>query len=229
MITSAEFSQGRTKLNSDCVSPNSDKNSNDIGPSTERPLGSDRDADEDDGKELVPFDSSRYPDGTNGLMYMKPPTSPPRNRTHDQKYQKKKGSYSRKTKPNKLKLISLLPDFRLNLVHHLVKYDREQSHADKSSAGSDHTSINKHHTVYHLNSTIATKRPDDKIKKKRGGVVHSASADSPAKSTSKSKLQRQRRVSPTLPIQQAYSVQVKKRKRNKLFALLDKIPEAKAI
>ena len=109
-------------------------------------------------------------------MYMRPPSSPPRNRTHDQKHQKKKGSYSCRTKPNKLKSISPLPDFRLNLVHHLVKYEREHSRADKSSAGSDHTSINKHHTVCHLNPTIATRRPDAKIKKKRGGVEHSVSA-----------------------------------------------------
>ena len=158
------------------MSPNSDKNSNNIGPSTERPPDSDRDADEDDGGELIPFDSSRYSDGANGLMYMQLPSSFPRNRTHDRKHQKKKCSHSRRTKPNKLKLISPLPDFKLNSVHHLVKYDRKQSRADKSSTGSDHISINKHHTVYHLNPTIVTRRPDAKITKKRGGVVYSASA-----------------------------------------------------
>ena len=68
----------------------SDKNSKDTGPSNERPPGSDRDAVEDDYKELVPFDSSRYPDGENGLMYMRPPSSPPRSRTYDCKHQKKK-------------------------------------------------------------------------------------------------------------------------------------------
>ena len=69
-----------------------------------------------------------------------------------------------------------------------MKYDRNQSCADKLSAGSNHSSIHKHHTVCHLNSTIATKRSDAKIKKKRGGVVNSisASAVSRAKSTSKS-------------------------------------------
>ena len=74
----------------------------------------------------------------------------------------------------------------------------------------------------------ATRRPDAIIKKKRGGVVDSAFV-SLAKSTSKSKLQRKCSVVLTLPIQQAYSVQVKKSKRKELFALLDKIPEAKAI
>ena len=103
-----------------------------------------------------------------------------------------------------------------------------QSRADKSSAGSNHTSIHKHHPVCHVNPTSATRRLDATIKKKRGGVVDSASV-SPAKSTSKSKLQRKCSVFPTLPIQQAYSVQVKKSKRKELFALLDKIPEAKEI
>ena len=107
------------------MSPNSDKNSNDIGPSTERPPGSDRDADEGNCEELVPFNPSRYPDGANGSMYMRPPSSPPRNRTHVCKHQKKKGSRSRSKKPNKLNLILHLPDFRLHSVHHLLKYDRE--------------------------------------------------------------------------------------------------------
>ena len=161
------------------MSPNSDKNSNDIGPSTERTPGPDRDTVEDDCEELVPFDLSRYPDGENGLMYMRPPSSPPRSRTHVCKHQKKKGPCSRSTKPNKLHLISTLPDFKLMLVHHLLKYDREQSRANKSSTGSNHTYINKHNTIYHLNPTIATRRPDAKIKKKRGGVEHSCLAVSP--------------------------------------------------
>ena len=59
-------------------------------------------------------------------------------------------------------------------------------------------------------------------------MVDSASVF-PAKSTSKSKLQRKCSVLPTLPIKQAYSVHVKKDKRKELFALLDKIPEAKTI
>ena len=155
-----------------------------------------------------PFDPSCYTDNENGLMYMRPLSFPPRSRTHDRKHQNKKGSCSRSTKPSKLNLISPLPEFRLDSVHHLLKYDREQSRADKLSAGSNHTSIHKHHPISHLNSTIATRRPDTKVKKKRDGVVNSASV-SPAKSTSKSKLHYQQKVSPTLPIQQAYSVQVK--------------------
>ena len=100
---------------------------------------------------------------------------PPKNRTHDLKHQKKKFAWSRSTKPNKLNLISPLPDFRLNSHHLMLKYDREQSRADKSSADSSHTSIHKHHPVCHLNPTIATRQPDTKIKKRRGGVVNSAS------------------------------------------------------
>ena len=151
--------------------------------------------------------------------------SPPRNRTHGYKHKKKKSSRHRSTKPNKLNLISPLPDFRMNSIHHLLKYDREQSRANKSSPGSNHTSIHKHHPVCHLNPTSATRRLDAMIKKKRGGVVDTAPV-SPAKSTS---ISRKRSVLPTLPTQQAYSVQVEKEKRKELFALLEKIPEAKAI
>ena len=43
------------------------------------------------------------------------------------------------TMPNKLDLISSLPDCQLNSVHHLSKYDGHQSRADKSSAGSNHS------------------------------------------------------------------------------------------
>ena len=174
-----------------------------------RPPGSPGDADKKDYKEHVPFDPHRYPDGQHGEMHMRPPLSPPRNYTHDHKHQKKKFSKSRSNKPNKLNLISLLPDFQLNSLHHLLKYDRVQSRADKSSAGSDHTSKHKHHSVCHLNPTSATRRRDSTIKKKRGGVVDSASV-SPAKSNSKSC-----KRSPTLPIQQAYVAQVKKEKKMK--------------
>ena len=45
--------------------------------------------------EHVPFDSNRYADGANALLHMRPPSSPPRNSTHDRKHQKKKGSYYR--------------------------------------------------------------------------------------------------------------------------------------
>ena len=72
------------------------------------------------------------------------------------------------------KLILPLPDFRLNSVHHLFKYYREQSRVDRSSAVSNHNSINKHHNVCHLNPTIITRQSAAKMKKKRGGVVNSA-------------------------------------------------------
>ena len=124
-------------------------------------------------------------------------------------------------------MISPLPDFRLNPVHHLLKYGREQSHADKSSAGSNHTSINKHHTVCYLNPIIVTRRLDAKMKKKRGNAVNSTSASVlPVKS--KSKVHNQQQISPILPVHQAYSLQVNKKKKE-LFDTLDQIPEAKAI
>ena len=157
------------------MSPIFDENSKDIGQSPGLPPVSNCDANENDYDKLVPFDPSRYPDGANGAMYMWPLSSPPRNYTHDCKHQKKKGACSRSTKPNKLNLILPLPDFRLNSIHHLLKYDKEQSRAGKSSTGSNHTSIHKHHPVCHLNPTIATRRLDATIKKKRGGVVDSTS------------------------------------------------------
>ena len=117
-----------------------------------------------------------------------------------------------------MKLILPLPDFWLHSVHYSVKYDRNQYCADKSSTGSNHISINKHHIVCCLNHTIATRRSDAKIKKKRGGVMNSTSASASAsasastvltaKPTLRSKLHSQQQVSPTLLIQQAYSVQV---------------------
>ena len=68
------------------MSPISDKNGKDIGQSTGRPPGSNCDANKKDYKELVPFNPSRYPDGANGAIYMQPPSSLPRNRTHDHKH-----------------------------------------------------------------------------------------------------------------------------------------------
>ena len=48
------------------------------------------DAGEVDVEQHVPFDSNRYADGANALLFMRPPSSPPKNRTNDQKHQKKK-------------------------------------------------------------------------------------------------------------------------------------------
>ena len=127
------------------------------------------DADEVDVEQHVPFDSCRYPDGANASLYMRPPSPPLKNCIYDRKHQKKKGSHSRQTKPNKLNLLSPLPDFRLHSVHHSVKYDRKQSGADKSSAGSDHTSVHKHHPVCHLNPTSVTRQLDAMMKKKKEG------------------------------------------------------------
>ena len=69
-------------------------------------------------------------------IYMLPSSSSPsRTRTHDRKHQKKKlGQHFCQTKPNKLYLISPLPDCRLNSILHSSKYDRKQSSANKSSA-----------------------------------------------------------------------------------------------
>ena len=92
------FSQGRTKLNLVCVSPKSDKNGDSIGLSIGRPPGSDINGDEfeltkelfdkvmaldnssfdtneNDCEEHVPFNSSRYFDGANASLYMRPPFS----------------------------------------------------------------------------------------------------------------------------------------------------------
>ena len=128
------------------MSPKSDKNGNSNGPSTGHPSGSDINVKEfeltkelfDKGMSLdnssfdankidceghAPFDSSGYPNGANTSLYTKPPSSRPTNPTHDRKYQKKKGSHSCRTKPDKLKLISPLPNFRLHSIHYSVKYD----------------------------------------------------------------------------------------------------------
>ena len=48
------------------------------------------DVDENDVDQHVLFDSSQYPNGTSASLYMTLPSSPPRNRTHGQEYQKKK-------------------------------------------------------------------------------------------------------------------------------------------
>ena len=45
--------------------------------------------DQVDVEQHVPFDSSCYPNGTSAPLYMTLPSSPPRNRTHDRKHQKK--------------------------------------------------------------------------------------------------------------------------------------------
>ena len=119
-----------------------------------------------------------------------------------------------------MNLISPLPDFQLYASHHLLKYDHKQSCADKSSAGSNHTSKHKHHSVCHLNPTSASRRRP--IKKKRGGV-DSASSILPAKSISKLC-----KRSPTLPAQENYAP-VKKKKNNERIDRLEKIPEAKRI
>ena len=87
-------------------------------------------------------------------------------------------------------------------------------------SGSNHTSKNKHFSVYHLNPTSASWRCDSIIAKKRGGV--GSASVSPTKSISKLC-----KRSPMLPIQEAYA-QVKK-ERNKMFDLLEKIPQTKRI
>ena len=74
----------------------------------------------------VPFNSNRYPDSANDSLYMSPTSSPPRNQTYDRKHRKKKlGSYSRRTKPNKLNLIAPLPDYQLNSNYYSLKYNRK--------------------------------------------------------------------------------------------------------
>ena len=180
---------------------------------------------EDDVEQHVPF-----------YLSLIPLLSPPTNLTHDRKHQKKKlRLHSCQTKPSKLNLISPLPDCRFNSVHHSLEYDREQSYAYKSSADSNHTSSKKHLIICCLNFTISTKQYTAKMKMKGRGVVNSVSPanskfhfeppltlkwifQKPTVSISKQK------VSPTLPVQKAYSVQVKKKKI--LIDILDEIPEA---
>ena len=125
-----------------CVTPNSDNIGKDLGQPPGRPPGSPCNQNDDVRKndyseekkenendyseknkndnydEHVPFNHHRYPDGQHGAIYMKPPLLPPRNCTHDRKHQKKKFSRSRSVKPNKLNLISPLPDFQLNSLHY---------------------------------------------------------------------------------------------------------------
>ena len=123
-----------------------------------------------------------------------------------------------------MKLISPLPGCKLNSVHHSLKYDREQSCADKSFADSNHTSSNKYHRVCHHNPTNVTRQTAAKMKKRRRSVVKSVSV-LPAKS--KSKLHSQQQVYHILRVQKTYSVQMKKKKQ--LLDMLDEIPEAKTI
>ena len=58
--------------NNNCINNNKGNNKNKTN-----------DTDENDYKELVPFNPSCYPDGANGAMYMRPASSPSRNCTHD--------------------------------------------------------------------------------------------------------------------------------------------------
>ena len=119
-----------------------------------------------------------------------------------------------------MKSILPLPDCKLNYVHHSLKYNREQYRADKTSTGSNHTSSKKHHTVCHLNPPITTRQTAAMMmKKKRRGVVNFVSVSSVL--LAKSKFHKQQ-VSPTLTVQQTYSVQVKKKKE--LFNMLDENP-----
>lgn len=122
---------------------------------------------------MVSFDPSRYPDGEHGFMYMPSPFSfTSGTRTHDWNHQKKKsGQNSSWTKPNKLDLILPLPDWKLNFVHHLSKYD--QSRANKIYAGSNHTSDKNHHDSYHLNPSLGNRRYAAKMKKEGRRVVNS--------------------------------------------------------
>ena len=52
------------------------------------------DTNEVDVEQHAPFDASQYPDGAKASLYIRPPSSPPRNQTHDRRHRKKKGSYS---------------------------------------------------------------------------------------------------------------------------------------
>ena len=140
-------------------------------------------------------------------------------------------------KPNKCNLIVALPDCQMKSNYHSLKYDRNQSRADKSSAGSNHTSHKKHHYSCHLNPSISKRRYATKMKKEGRGVVNSVSQKN-SNLKSKHPLTTKyifpeptvqvpkHKVSPTLPVQKAYSTQVKKKQ---LHDILDDIPEAKTV
>lgn len=135
-------------------------------------------------------------------MYMSMPFSPPRTRTHDLKHKKKLGPRSCQTKLNKLNLLLPIPDCQMNSIYYSLQYDRRQSRADKNSASSNHTSHKKHHDSCHLNPSVGTKRYAAKMKTEGGQVVNSVlQANSNLKSVQAPK----QKVSPTFPVQKAYS------------------------
>ena len=65
-----------------------------------------------------------------------------------------------------MNLITPLPDSQVHSNYHSLKYDRDQSRANKSSAGSNHDSINKHHSSCHQKPADTTQR-SAKISKKK--------------------------------------------------------------
>ena len=63
-------------------------------------------------------------------------------------------------------MITPLPDSQVHSNYHSVRYERKQSRADKSSAGSNHDTKNKHHTSTHINPSDPKRRYANSIKKK---------------------------------------------------------------
>ena len=99
-------------------------------------------------------------------MYILPPSFYPKTQKHVYKHQKKKlGQRSFQTKPNKLNLITPLPNSQVYSNYHSVKYNRDQSCADKSSSGSNHDSKHKYHSSYYQNLSEDIRRYTDKRKK----------------------------------------------------------------
>ena len=121
---------------------------------------------DDEVDQYVQFDAGRFPDGANGSMYMKPPSPSPKAQRFARKHQKKRlGQHSRRTTPNKLNLITPLPDSQVHSNYHSEKYHRDMSKTDKSSAGSNHDTIHKHHLNCRQNPSDSTRRPDIRNKK----------------------------------------------------------------
>ena len=111
---------------------------------------------------------------------MKPSSPSPKNQRFARKHQKKKlGQTSCHVRHSKLNIITPLPDSQVHSNYHSVKYERKESRSDKSSAGSNHDSKNKHHTSCHLNPSGLQRRYANSIKKKPAVNVVSDKAIDP--------------------------------------------------
>ena len=92
----------------------------------------------------VPFDSNRFSNGDHSSLYNSPTTRKRHGSPIDPKHSKKSlGRRSRRSKPTVESPISPIPDDRMKSNYHHERYDWLSSRANKSSAGSNHTSAAK--------------------------------------------------------------------------------------